>query len=430
MENFSTGDLGTFWLISPKLHGLETSNFSSSSPKAILGNGHLISKTILCAIWLVLPWMVTNNHNSYSNSNVSSNCNSTYTTSQSSLLTILYYNAQSLIPKLDELSLLATAHNPDIICIVEILLEGNIDNTEISIPGYHSNRLDRSRHGGGVLLYVKNLYQYTVLLKPNGALELLSVVVQHNITSTRICVSVFYRPPNFLATVLDDLCTYFVTVDMTQFANFIVVGDFNTDMSSCSHPLFYKLSSAMSTHSLFQMVSDYTHVHHNGSTSTIDLLFTSNPQIISDCSTIPPLSNSDHLGLLIHLCLKPATPIKTKARSVWRYSFADWDKACEMIEATNWMALLNHSDIDKSWLDWKNAFMNIMEECIPKTTILPRRNWPWLTKRLRQAIRRKNALYKCAKVTGRNKVTSSLRQAKKEYFQKLNAKNSKQFWKN
>ena len=60
---------------------------------------------------------------------------------------------------------------------------------------------------------------------------------------------------------------------MIQFANFIVVGDFNIDMSSSrSHPLFHKLLSAMSTYSLFQMVSDYTHVHHNGSTSTIDLL--------------------------------------------------------------------------------------------------------------------------------------------------------------
>ena len=93
----------------------------------------------------------------------------------------LYYNARSLIPKSDELSLLAT--DPDIICIVETWLEENIDDKEISIPRYHSNWLDRNRHGGGVLLYVKNLYQYTVLPKPNGALELLSVVIQHNIIS-------------------------------------------------------------------------------------------------------------------------------------------------------------------------------------------------------------------------------------------------------
>ena len=81
--------------------------------------------------------------------------------------------------------------------------------------------------------------------------------------------------------------------------------------------------------------------------------------------------------------------------------------------------------------------MNIMEECIPKAKILPRRNRPWLTKRLRQAIRRKNALYKRAKMTGNfskyhaygNKVTASLTQAKMKYFQKLNPKDWKQFWK-
>ena len=261
------------------------------------------------------------------------------------------------------------------------------------------------------------MYQYTILPKPNSALELLTIIVQHNTISTRICVSVFYcppPPPSSLAAVLDDLCTYFETIDVTQFANFIVVGDFNIDVSSCSRPLLHKLMSVMSIHSLLQMVSDYTHTHHNGCRSTIHLLFTSNSQIISDCSTVPALSNSDHLGLLICLCLKPTTPIKSKARSVWRYSFEDWDKACERIEATNWMAFLGYSDIVKTWLGWKNAFMSIMEECVPKTTILPRRNRPWLTKRLRQAIRRKNALHKCAKKTGnfskyqvyRNKVTS------------------------
>jgi hypothetical protein len=43
-------------------------------------------------------------------------------------------------------------------------------------------------------------------------------------------MSFSYRPPNSSAVVLDDLCTYFETVDLTQFANFIVVGDFNIDV--------------------------------------------------------------------------------------------------------------------------------------------------------------------------------------------------------
>ena len=78
-----------------------------------------------------------------------------------------------------------------------------------------------------------------------------------------------------------------------------------------------------------------------------------------------------------------------------------------------------------------------MEECIPKATLPPRRNRPWLTKKLIQAIRRRNFLYKRAKATGnyskyrsyRNKVVGYLRQVKKAYFQKLNPKSPKQFWK-
>ena len=328
-------------------------------------------------------------------------------------------------------------YSPDVICIVETWLEEDIDDTEVSIPGYHSNRLDRHRHGGGVLLYVKDIFQHTILPRPNGALELLSVVIQHNMIPTRICVSVFYRPPSSPTSVLDELCTYFETIDITQFANIVVVGDFNIDMSTSSHPLYHKLSTVMSTYSLSQVVSDYTHVHHNGTSSTIDLLFISNPRLIRNCLTIPALANSDHLGVLARLQLKSSIPIKTKARIVWRYGLADWDKACELIEATDWMSLLDHSDVDRSWSNWKNAFLTIMEECIPKATLPPKRNRPWLTKKLIQAIKRRNALFKRAKTTGnyskyqsyRNKVVGYLRQAKKTYFQKLNPKCPRQFWK-
>ena len=78
-----------------------------------------------------------------------------------------------------------------------------------------------------------------------------------------------------------------------------------------------------------------------------------------------------------------------------------------------------------------------MNKCIPKATIPPRRNRPWLSKRLIQAIRKKNILYKRAKITSdfskykshRNRVTRELRNAKKAFFRKLNPKHSREFWK-
>ena len=48
-----------------------------------------------------------------------------------------------------------------------------------------------------------------------------------------------------------------------------------------------------------------------------------------------------------------------------------------MIEATERMALLNHSDVDRCWLEHIHEHHGI---------ILLNRNRPWLTKRLRQGI--------------------------------------------
>ena len=87
------------------------------------------------------------------------------------------------------------------------------------------------------------------------------------------------------------------------------------------------------------MVHESTHVHHNGTASTIDLVFVSNQHLVDYCSTIPALSNSDHLGLTVNLSFN-STSMATKGRVVWRYSHADWERACELIEATDWSSLL------------------------------------------------------------------------------------------
>ena len=66
---------------------------------------------------------------------------------------VMYFNCRSLLPKLDELTALCSANNPDIVCLVETWLSADILDTEVSIPNYSILRLDRNRHGGGVALY-------------------------------------------------------------------------------------------------------------------------------------------------------------------------------------------------------------------------------------------------------------------------------------
>ena len=79
----------------------------------------------------------------------------------------------SLLPKFDELLILADSHNPDVICITESWLSIDIQDSEILIPGYQSLRHDRNGHGGGILMYVS--HRFTVKLLPfHPSLDLLT----------------------------------------------------------------------------------------------------------------------------------------------------------------------------------------------------------------------------------------------------------------
>ena len=108
--------------------------------------------------------------------------------SSSSPLKILYFNARSILPKLDELFVLAETHNPDIICIVESWLNVDIVDAEVAIPGYVSCRADRDRHGGGIIIYIKSSFQFSLLPNPPNGLELLTIILQHSTMPARICL--------------------------------------------------------------------------------------------------------------------------------------------------------------------------------------------------------------------------------------------------
>lgn len=92
---------------------------------------------------------------------------------------VLYYNARNLIPKLDELCAPVEAHNPDIVSFVESWLCDEIPDGEIPIPSYQIFCKDRNRHGGGVLLYVKDTFSARVPSTPQHFnLEILPIIVQ------------------------------------------------------------------------------------------------------------------------------------------------------------------------------------------------------------------------------------------------------------
>jgi len=79
----------------------------------------------------------------------------------SKCLTICHLNARSIFAynsslKLVELSAVTDLYGLDIICVTATLLDSSVSNNVLCLPGFCSPfRLDRNRHGGGVLASVK-----------------------------------------------------------------------------------------------------------------------------------------------------------------------------------------------------------------------------------------------------------------------------------
>ena len=67
-------------------------------------------------------------------------------------------------------------------------------SNEICIPGYEIMRLDRIRHGGGVLIDVSSLFSYNILFTGDSSFE--CIIISLKLDSCNFCVCLLYRPPN------------------------------------------------------------------------------------------------------------------------------------------------------------------------------------------------------------------------------------------
>ena len=119
-----------------------------------------------------------------------------------------------------ELRSLSAPIKPGIIAIVETWLDSDILESEVAISGYRMFRRDRSRHGGGLLMYI-NESQHVKSQYYTAELELMGVAVSN--LSGSLLVGPYYQPPNS-GTDLDELEQ---AMNIYSCSACALVGDFN-----------------------------------------------------------------------------------------------------------------------------------------------------------------------------------------------------------
>ena len=205
-------------------------------------------------------------------------------------LKIMSLNIFTLLKHLDELRVLAEQHEPDILAINETKIDTDIDDHEILTDGYHVERLDRNKFGGGVAIYMRKGIYYKVR---NDLMiyDLESISVEVKIGMHKLFIVTSLYLPNHTLEYFNKLESLIASIDLEKKGESILIGGTNCDFLKPTNYTAH-LKRLIKTYSLTQLIKEPTRTTHTTQT-IIDHIITNRPERVSESGVIP-CGFSDH----------------------------------------------------------------------------------------------------------------------------------------
>ncbi|MEW8548206.1 MAG: reverse transcriptase family protein [Candidatus Thiodiazotropha sp.] len=209
-----------------------------------------------------------------------------------------------------------------------------------------------------------------------------------------------------------------------------------------------KINSIALSYNLHQLIDEATHYTENSS-SLIDLIFVSKPDNVLYSDVISPfIPDLVRYHCPVTLTLNFRKPVqKSFTRHIWLYERGDYIKYRRLLDHTDWSFISPENNLNEIAIKVTDLIIKAAKESIPNKTVTVRPNEPqWITSFIKRQIRQRKRLFRIAKRVDsehawakfkqkRNSVTAIIRQAKKDYNDKLanelrqNQHNSKLWYK-
>ena len=145
-------------------------------------------------------------------------------------LLIYSLNAPSLLKHKVEIEMLLRENKIDILALNETKINETVCDSLISIEGYNHECYDRNRHGGGVLVYIKDTITYDRILdsdlEPNS-LETVSIQIKPKCAKPFVIIA-WYRPPKHKIDDILNIEKLYKNHDKSN-TEVIIMGDSNCD---------------------------------------------------------------------------------------------------------------------------------------------------------------------------------------------------------
>ena len=335
--------------------------------------------------------------------------------------------------------MLAQETQAAVIAISETWYDPSITNAEVTINGYNLQRKDRSTHGGGVCLYIREDLAYNPrddLDKPDLEATWIDLLL---VKTKPILVGCLYRPP----TQTDFISKLQETIfDLPQENDSILLGDFNIDLNSKNNcALTRNYRTFLKTCGLTQIIDKPTRIT-DCTSSLLDHINVSNTSKFVNHGVMP-VGYSDHC---ITYCTRKSTReivnkhCTIEIRSLKHYSV---HALSQLVENQNWDEITSAENVNDAWIKFESIFRNIINKVAPKKHCrIKGRTQPWISHEILQSIRERDKLLKSYHRTKnqetlitfrkwRNKTQQLVREAKKDYISnqiEINKNNSKKLW--
>ena len=348
-------------------------------------------------------------------------------------LSIFHHNIRSLFANFDQITALLYSLRGkfDVIYFTESWLSDATKDLCVidGYNAYHSLRKD-GRSGGGITVFVSNIYSVNVLLS--------STVCQPDIESLFLSIEyrgktlisgAIYKPPNVLYDVFE--CAFLRLLSFIDLpsSSCVICGDFNIDFIQCDDDYVSRnFLNLLNTMSLVPLISKPTRIS-NTRASLIDNFFINFPSAID--AGILSFDVSDHYPIFLMCKTFFVEPPLDNENTNISYRLINEDTLSEVfrnVSSVDFSDIVDCDDVDISISGLTNIIYKAYDTCCPvrNKTISPRSlRKPWITREILSNIRKRNSylllLYqnKISKkfyIRFRNFVTSQIRNSKKTYY--------------
>lgn len=369
-------------------------------------------------------------------------------------LKVLYSNVDSgLINKLDELRLLVTEKEPDIIILNEVLPKRlrrrkNISSTDFKLDGYELF-LPSDQVGRGVLMYFKTFLNVCEVdcLNNDGFEESIWIRVKLW-NQDSLLIGNIYRSPSSSVANNAHLNELILKATSQKDSHLLIVGDFNygnidwenmqsrDSVDQCSSIFVETIKDSF----LHQHVESETRFRQGQTPSRLDLLFTNESSMINDLEYLPPLGASDHVCLFFQFLCYTEKRLSKETR--YNFHKGDYDLLRSYLGSVDWHSNQNRDVVDQ-WNFLCDKVAEGVERSVPKfSPVNKSKKNPWMNRDSVNAVKEKRKAWKryshCKSKQNfqtyaekRNKSTAACRTARINFERKLaeNIKtDSKSFW--